>query len=443
MSVRQTLRAVILMTVALFPALALSAGVSYQFRGVNVVRVGGETHIAGTVGAEAASIPSAGSGSLWHLGTGALWQNGGTQVLGHAADFVSQHPIASTAGSAIVTAIRANAGALVTSAVAAFLLEKGLEYANGQWQKYNTTGTPPSPYPVYNSYLVQGPSVYVSSLSATSGPCVSQCQIFYSGCSAGPISYQGAGKWHVKVNRNGGDGDASCTAIGNGAVQGQTCPAGYTYDGSACRSVPVAAQESDWDAVRASTWPDPALRDLVRNGVSLPTDKPIYSPTSKDIDVSDPYTDPVTGNRYKDKARVTPSTAEPGKADVQIVKVQVDVNGNPVINPTTGQPETEKADPKDPCELNPNRVGCLDADTPDAPDINNNDKNISIVPQGGFGSDNATCPADKTYTLRLMGTITVSWEPICQLASGLRLIVIAMAWVSAILIAIGITKRYG
>lgn len=411
----------------LFWSTAEAAGVSYQFRGVNVVRVGGQTHIAGTIGTESASIPLAGSGSNWHLGTGALWQNGSTQILGHAAEFVSQHPIAATAGAAAVTAVRANPAGLLTQAIAGYLLEQGLQYLDGEWKKTTTGSSTP---------FASSGSIYC--YGGWNSPV--QCWAYAVGQ---PVSTAG----NCSVWTTASVVAVNCTYIPAGNSLTFTwplnlqCPTGQTYDNGFCvgQSQQVTAQESDWDAIRASYWPDPALRDLVRNGVSLPTDKPIYNPTSKDIDVSDPYTDPLTGNRYKDKARVTPSTSEPGKADVQIVKVQVDVNGNPVINPTTGQPVTEKTDPKDPCELNPERMGCKEFGTPqDTGDLPEKSVGVSSITPVVFAS-NASCPAD----IPLPKGATFSFEWPCRMAEGVKPFLLVLAWLIAGMIVIGVARDNG
>ena len=136
--------------------------------------------------------------------------------------------------------------------------------------------------------------------------------------------------------------------------------------------------------------------------VPLPLDSPTVSPTPIDVPISDPYVDPVTGKRFKDVARVTPQPSKPDTAEVQVVKQEVDANGAPVVNPTTGQ-STPPVDQPDLCKQHPDILACQQLDTPSDPNITNNDKNITITPDSGWGADNGTCPADRTMNSAWQG----------------------------------------
>ena len=132
-----------------------AATVPYKFNGMNVTRDGGVTYLRGTSPAEVASagvtvsnhtISAAGSAN-WYVGTGALLQSGGVV-------FNAAVPIASTAAAVALTAVRANPAGLITSAIASYLLGKGIEYANGS---FNTTVVQGSTSPVL-MYVTGNPS---------------------------------------------------------------------------------------------------------------------------------------------------------------------------------------------------------------------------------------------------------------------------------------------
>jgi len=408
-------------------SLSYAGTVAYKFNGLNVTRDGGVTYLRGTSPSEvAAAAVSVENGAIratgsanWYSGVGALVQNGGVV-------FNAVIPLAATAGAVALTAVRANPVGLVTSAVASYLLEKGIQYANGQFTK---TG----------SGEYQG--------DATAG-CVGVTQ-HISASSASTMCYQ-ALSFVQSVGNNGcatptqpgnmtlvGASETGCTVHGvNDNGQAWDWGFGFTHGASSGGGAPT---ESDWAAVRAGRWPDPAMLDLVRHGVALPTDAPVFSPTSQDVPASDPYTDPVTGKKYRDMVRITPSPSNPDTADIQAFKQELDANGNPVGGGNGGNGATDQTDL---CKLHPEILACQQLDTPDGPELPNQDKTLTITPDGGWGPDNGTCPPDKTLNLRGGQTVVIEYQPVCQVATSMRPVMIGFAWLTAVLIAIGITRKY-
>lgn len=417
-------------------ALSYAATVPYKFHGMNVTREGGATYLRGTSPSEVASagvsvsshVMSASGSANWYAGAGALLQSGGVV-------FNAAIPIAASAASIAVTAVRANPAGLITSSIASYLLSKGIEYANGEFQVPST----PSSYFPGKKWCFSSP--------------VNDCDSDYNaliGRQASRIntSYTGYGTWqgHTIVS-------ATATSViwrltysggnpGNFTINSSTdtCSTGYRLVSGQC--VPVdkrAPTEAEWDQARAGYWPDAANLDLVKKGVPLPTDKPVFSPPYKDVDLSDPYTDPVTGKRFKDTARVTPQPSAPDTAEVQFTKQEVDANGQPVTANGTPVPPVEESDL---CKKNPGIIACMQGDVPTAPDITNQDKNIVITPDSGWGPDSGTCPADRVSTLHGGVQHVQSWQPTCQFLSMFRPALLAVAWFSAVLIAVGIYKTY-
>lgn len=416
-----------------------AATVPYKFNGLNVTREGGATYLRGTSPSEVAAagvsvtngaIQAAGSAN-WYAGTGALLQSGGVT-------FNAVLPLAATAASVAVTAVRLNPAGLVTSAIASYLLTKGIEYVDGQFRKPSSLVDP--------------------SYSEIMDPVFWDCGgRFYSeaDCIAAmirpgwPNVVHGQGTFEPGVDNLAGR--AMCPGGWFGVIVGGapkcvtspgSCPAGSTASGSQCAVPAAPAQESDWDAARVGMWPDPAILDLVRRGVPLPTDKPVFSPAYKDVPLSDPVVDPGTGKRMQDKARVTPNPSAPDTADVQVMKQEVDAQGNPVVDPATGGPSapTEETDL---CKKHPEASACQRLDSVDDVQIPQQDNPFSLNPISGFGADNASCPPSVHLFNKGGQSIDWSWSQFCTFSQGIRPLVIGFAWLAAIAMVVAVGRRTG
>lgn len=106
--------------------------------------------------------------------------------------------------------------------------------------------------------------------------------------------------------------------------------------------------------------------------------------------------------------------------------------------PTTGEEPSPDVPPEQPpefCELHPESIVCQQMDTPAEDKGDPIERTFSITPSGGFGGA-GSCPAD--VGLDFLGQpISWSYQPACDFFSGVRPAVVAMAWVAAILIALG------
>lgn len=106
--------------------------------------------------------------------------------------------------------------------------------------------------------------------------------------------------------------------------------------------------------------------------------------------------------------------------------------------PTTGEEPAPDVPPEQPpefCELHPESIVCQQMDTPAEDKGDPVERTFSITPSGGFGGA-GSCPAD--VGLDFLGQpISWSYQPACDFFSGVRPAVVAMAWVAAILIALG------
>ncbi len=160
------------------------------------------------------------------------------------------------------------------------------------------------------------------------------------------------------------------------------------------------------------------------------------------VELSQRYTDPVTGKQYVDMGYVTVTGPDVTKGDLQVVRQEVDSTGKPVTDPTTGQDKPPEATKND-C-AGSTKLGCMEAgDIPEGPNLNEKEINVSITPDTGWGADNAGCPADVVVSMRTPGAqpAVFSYQPVCKAADMFRPIVLGLAWVAAVLIALGVNRR--
>lgn len=401
-----------------------NSDVSNAFTYVGATLGGRTVNLGNLATVENAAIRATGSAS-WYAGTGALVQNG-------AITFNAALPLAATAASVAVTAVRANPAGLVTSAVASYLLSKGIEYADGQFHTRQSSemGWTWSWNPCTQGVNCSDGQVYSTcEAAAAAGASVQQGQPYQVNCETGGFCTNWPG-W-----------DYRCYG-----TLGRSCPTGTSWNGSSCvgqsGSNGPAPTESDWDRARAGYWPDPAILDLVRRGVPLPTDKAVFDPPYRDVALEDPVEDPVTGKKMQQRARVTPKASSPDEADVQVVKQEVGADGQPVVNPNTGAQQAPEKE-TDLCKLHPEASACNPLD--DAPDIEipTQDNPFSLNPVSGFGADNASCPASVHLFNKGGQSIDWSWSQFCTFSQGIRPFVIGFAWLAAIAMVVAVGRRAG
>lgn len=354
-----------------------------------------------------------------------------TQVAGKAVTMPASMRMAANAGQFAAAAIRLNPAALLGSAVAAWLLQEGLKYVDGQWQKETPGTSVPAYYPppeglnscggvfpslgVYCRWAYQNGqyTIMAGVDTATKNTLVSQ----------GWSWTNNNGSWHQVMSP--------------WLRPGASCPANTTYNNGYCvgQAQLKPSTQSDWDAVANSPLPDAAAGELAGKGVPLPLDVPHIAP--QDIPLSDPYDDPVTGKRYRDRARITPSSD--GKtADVQTYKQEVDEAGNPKKQ-EDGQTDKPPEEQTDFCKKNPDAIACMPEGQTDDQELQtkNIGSGISPISVGGQGQ----CMADKTLSMATMGkSITFTYKPICDLASMVRPLILALAWLLAGWIMVGAVK---
>jgi hypothetical protein len=219
-----------------------------------------------------------------------------------------------------------------------------------------------------------------------------------------------------------------------------TCTAGYFLSGGNCLANPMPATDAHWDQLAAQPLTDAAANALTQQGVALPLENPVFNPNSVLEPLTDAYWDPVTETWKKQSAQVTPA-ADGQTANVQVVEETVDANGDPVEDPDNPGEDLPPEKPEDFCIANPDALACWTEGDPPESDLDTDTQNVTLTADSGWGASGATCPADLTHTLSGGQQIRLKWEPLCQAANTFRPIVIGMAWLSAIIIFMGISRR--
>ena len=316
--------------------------------------------------------------------------------------------LAANAGQFAAQAVRLNPAGLVGSAVASWLLLQGLQWLDGQWKKTE------QPQDGYLWSADRGITYFPTREQAASD---ARRLCFPSACSSSSVwIYQD--NWYFTLSDPVANGYSDRLVKKVGTAQ------------------TVPATDADWAALpNPLPLPDEVAAELAPKGVPLPLEVPHIAP--QDIPLSDPYVDPVTGKRYRDQARLTPSS-DAKTADVQVTKQEVDEAGNPKKE-EDGQTDKPPEEQTDFCKKNPDAISCMPEGQTDDQELQtkNIGSGISPISLGGQGQ----CMADKTLSMATMGkSITFTYKPICDLASMVRPLILALAWLLGGWIMVGAVK---
>lgn len=135
------------------------------------------------------------------------------------------------------------------------------------------------------------------------------------------------------------------------------------------------------------------------------------------------------------------------KVDIGPVKIQgqTDPNTTPDTGPaggTGGASQPEKEQPSF-CEENPQSIACAEMGSLEQEPFDPIEKPFQITPQNPWGSGDAHCPAPKVMLLSTGSTVTLSYQPACDFFRGVRPAVLALAFLVALYIALGIPVGKG
>lgn len=86
------------------------------------------------------------------------------------------------------------------------------------------------------------------------------------------------------------------------------------------------------------------------------------------------------------------------------------------------------------------KAKCAELGTVEAVPVENKDPPLAITPSASMGPSAGGCPAPRTAAI--MGqTFSFSWQPFCDVANGIRPVVVGLAWVTAIFGFMGIGRK--
>lgn len=186
---------------------------------------------------------------------------------------------------------------------------------------------------------------------------------------------------------------------------------------------------------------------------AVPASRPLFVPVGDPVLV--PQSNPQVWDQPYVKVVPSPTPDDKFRVDIQpktVEKTDSSPMSDPQIDPTAPK-VPDPANPTDPtqspkdkertpglCDLYPDILACQKLDTPDASNIDNRDVNVSINPDAGWGPANGSCPAPRVLALHGL-TTEFSWQPMCDFASGIRGVILAVAWLIAAGSVIGMARR--
>ncbi|NMG72537.1 virulence factor TspB C-terminal domain-related protein [Parazoarcus communis] len=134
------------------------------------------------------------------------------------------------------------------------------------------------------------------------------------------------------------------------------------------------------------------------------------------------------------KERTTETTTAPDGTSTTTT-----TESTPPATGGTSQPAPPEEPPKPFCELYPDASACQNLDVPTVTPTPPETIDVIFVPSGGFGSG-GSCPAP--YAFNVQGrAFAIDYQPLCNFMIALNPVVIAVAFVTALLIALGGYKR--
>lgn len=184
--------------------------------------------------------------------------------------------------------------------------------------------------------------------------------------------------------------------------------------------------------------------------VPEPEPKPVPVPQPMRVPQGAPQPVPNTNpQQYKSPViDITPSptAAEPWRVDV-VPKDITSVSPTPLPEsepvPQT-EPEGTTSAPKEGglCDLFPDILACAkpELDVPDPDQISNENKDLSITADSGWGPSSGSCPVSQTITVQGK-TFSMGVGALCDFALMIRPLVLGFAWLSAALIFVGMGRR--
>jgi hypothetical protein len=186
----------------------------------------------------------------------------------------------------------------------------------------------------------------------------------------------------------------------------------------------------------------------------VPTGDPVLAPAPRPDPDPYPWVEPGLDVKPAPKPEPEP---DPWRLEPKpVINPKPDPNPTPNPNPTPAPSPNPNPNPspnpapspipeKDPglCALFPDILACETlGDAPQTPELQDKQIDVQITPSGGFGANSATCPSDKMVQLTFINrSIPITYSYLCGMALGVRPVVLALAWLSAALIVLGMGRK--
>lgn len=404
-----------------------------------------------------APVGFSGSASQWfyRLAANEHWTSAQTvrtntalNVGGRSVLLPASMRFAANAGQFAVAAVRVTPGALATTAVLSWLLPYGIEWIDGMWKK-RTNPEPEGGFGVH---------YWEPAGAGCAGDVPSVIMI-----ACGLTAQHNGGPWHGC--RMVSDGESTqrwgCVYSPNGNFLEQwltrkTCLQGTVWRGPLSGCVPVEqpeyrpTEELDWAPPASQPLPWPVadeIGDVVPLPVELPRINPDADPWPEPVSipvgapVPVPGTDPQAYDQPIIDVRPAPIQPDPWRVDVSPrTERGLDPDGVPEGVPSLpAEPVPEKPDV---CETNPNAAMCKPLGSgDDGPPIPTRVVPLVITPVSGFGPSTAECPAPRSVTLAGGFALAMPFDLFCQFADGIRPVIVGLAWLSAVLSFLGLSRK--
>jgi hypothetical protein len=184
--------------------------------------------------------------------------------------------------------------------------------------------------------------------------------------------------------------------------------------------------------------PSSVARDVIDRGAEIDaTPGGIEGPASQTGTPSSiTTTNPDGSSRTETKTPTYSFTYGPSSVTWTVTNTTIINNNGQVTTINETPPPANQEDPEDPCTRNPDRVGCAKMDQPSGPELDKQEKPVSVTPDAGWGSDAGSCPAPLQATV-LGQSVAIDNTLVCQFLSGIRFAVIGMCGLAATLIFLG------
>jgi hypothetical protein len=334
--------------------------------------------------------------------------------------------LTSNAGSLVKGAMQLHPGKLVGTLAAGWLMSQGLEYLNDQWFKDSGQGTLEGVHaPIYS--MADG-AMCINTHSGQLPAQVTSCFLIMggggsdSGVSGCPV-----------IAETPGDGNPYNDHM-TYLVPRNPFPNGC----SLVDPIKTPATPADFDSLPDPTDDPGVAGELAKGPGYMPEGAPVNPPQYQtgNHPLGTPYKAP-DGSTVQPMASVTNnSTINNHSVTVTTYNITThNSSGVPLDNPVP-VPTDEK---QSFCEENPKSVGCIELGTPEAGDVlPRTEIPITFEPIDVGG--NATCPAPNVMSVGGY-SIPIEYDSICHYATSLNPVVIALSYLTALMIVFGVFSR--